>query len=38
VRLRTEVVEGHETVSGPVQREQIVVDQQPSAAPGATGR
>jgi len=38
VRLRTEVVEGQETVSGPVQREQIVVDQQPSAAPGATGR
>jgi stress response protein YsnF len=38
VRLRTEVVEGQETVSGPVQREQIVVDQQPSAAPGAPGR
>jgi hypothetical protein len=33
VRLRTEVVEGRETVSGPVQREQIVVDQQPGAMP-----
>ena len=28
VRLRTELVEGRETVSGQVQREQIVVDQQ----------
>jgi stress response protein YsnF len=28
VRLRTEVVQGQETVSGQVQREQIVVDQQ----------
>jgi uncharacterized protein (TIGR02271 family) len=28
VRLRTELVEGQETVSGQVQREQIVVDQQ----------
>jgi hypothetical protein len=27
VRLRTELVEGQETVSGQVQREQIVVDQ-----------
>jgi hypothetical protein len=33
VRLRTEVVQGQETVTGQVQREQIVVDQQP--APGA---
>jgi stress response protein YsnF len=32
VRLRTEVVRGQETVTGQVQREQIVVDQQP--APG----
>jgi hypothetical protein len=30
VRVRTEVVEGRETVSGQVQREQIVVDQTPS--------
>jgi stress response protein YsnF len=30
VRLRTEVVQGQETVSGQVQREQIVVDQTPS--------
>jgi Domain of unknown function (DUF2382) len=27
VRLRTELVEGQETVTGQVQREQIVVDQ-----------
>jgi hypothetical protein len=27
VRLRTEVVQGQETVTGQVQREQIVVDQ-----------
>jgi hypothetical protein len=30
VRLRTEVVQGQETVSGQVQREQIVVDETPS--------
>jgi stress response protein YsnF len=30
VRVRTEVVEGQETVSGQVQREQIVADQTPS--------
>jgi stress response protein YsnF len=29
VRLRTELVEGQETVTGQVQREQIVVDQDP---------
>jgi stress response protein YsnF len=34
VRLRTEVVQGQETVTGQVQREQIVVDQ--DAAPNAT--
>jgi hypothetical protein len=31
VRLRTELVEGQETVTGQVQREQIVVDQEPFA-------
>jgi len=30
VRLRTEVVQGQETVTGQVQREQIVVDQHPA--------
>jgi len=37
VRLRTELVEGQETVSGQVQREQIVVDQDraPRSASGA---
>ena len=30
VRLRTEIVQGQETVSGQVQREQIVVDESPS--------
>jgi stress response protein YsnF len=34
VRLRTEVVEGQETVTGQVQREQIAVDQQPAPRPG----
>jgi stress response protein YsnF len=34
VRLRREVVEGVETVSGQVQREQVVVDQDPSRHPG----
>jgi stress response protein YsnF len=34
VRLRTEVVEGQETVTGRVQREQIVVDQQPGPSTG----
>ena len=33
VRLRTEVVEGQETVTGQVQREQIVVDETPSSGP-----
>jgi stress response protein YsnF len=32
VRLRTELVEGQETVTGQVQREQIVVDETPSLA------
>ena len=36
VRLRVDVVEGHETVSGQVQREQIVVDETPS--PGVSPR
>jgi stress response protein YsnF len=36
VRLRTEVVQGQETVSGQVQREQIVVDETPS--PGLNPR
>jgi stress response protein YsnF len=36
VRLRTEVVEGQETVTGQVQREQIAVDQH--AAPGLSSR
>jgi stress response protein YsnF len=36
VRLRTEVVQGQERVSGQVQRERITVDQQP--APGSAGR
>jgi stress response protein YsnF len=36
VRLRTEVVQGQETVTGQVQREQIVVDETPS--PGAGSR
>jgi len=31
VRLRTELVQGQETVTGQVQREQIVVDETPSA-------
>ena len=34
VRLRTELVQGQETVSGQVQREQIVVDETPSAGGG----
>ena len=34
VRLRTEVVEGQETVTRQVQREQIVVDQQPAPPAG----
>jgi stress response protein YsnF len=33
VRLRTEVVEGQETVTEQVQREQIVVDETPSTRP-----
>jgi len=36
VRLRTELVQGQETVTGQVQREQIVVDQ--TAAPGSATR
>ena len=36
VRLRTEVVQGQETVSGQVQREQIVVDE--TSAPGVSPR
>ena len=32
VRLRTEVVQGQETVTEQVQREQIVVDETPSGA------
>jgi stress response protein YsnF len=36
VRLRTELVQGQETVTGQVQREQIVVDQTP--APGSASR
>lgn len=39
VRLRVDVVEGQETVSGQVQREQIAVDQTPTpATPPAGGR
>jgi uncharacterized protein (TIGR02271 family) len=34
VRLRTELVQGQETVTGQVQREQIVVDETPSAGAG----
>jgi stress response protein YsnF len=34
VRLRTEVVQGQETVTGQVQREQIAVDQQPAPQAG----
>ena len=37
VRLRTELVQGQETVTQQVQREQIVVDQTPSA-PGISPR
>jgi stress response protein YsnF len=36
VRLRTELVEGQETVTGQVQRERVVVDETP--APGVTPR
>jgi stress response protein YsnF len=39
VRLRTELVEGQETVTGQVQREEIVVDQDLAArSQGTTGR
>jgi hypothetical protein len=31
VRLRTEVVQGQETVTGQVQREEIVVEETPSS-------
>ena len=37
VRLRVDTVEGQETVSGQVQREQIVVDQHASPRPGSPG-
>jgi stress response protein YsnF len=37
VRLRTELVQGQETVSGQVQREQIVVDESPTAGRAGPG-
>ena len=37
VRLRTEVVQGQETVTGQVHREQIVVDETPTAGRAGPG-